>query len=46
MPFLDDVPIKGCEEEAKDETLDSRGVESLLQIILLIVRRFSLGWKK
>ena len=25
VPFLDDVPIKGCEEEAKDETLDSRG---------------------
>ena len=25
MPFLDDVPIKGCKEEAKDEILDSRG---------------------
>jgi hypothetical protein len=25
MPFLDDVPIKGCIEEEKDETLDSRG---------------------
>ncbi|KAL3697011.1 hypothetical protein R1sor_011087 [Riccia sorocarpa] len=25
MPFLDDVPIKGCREEEKDEILDSRG---------------------
>ncbi|KAL3700490.1 hypothetical protein R1sor_018512 [Riccia sorocarpa] len=25
MHFLDDVPIKGCREEEKDETLDSRG---------------------
>ncbi|KAL3684155.1 hypothetical protein R1sor_002177 [Riccia sorocarpa] len=25
MPFLDDAPIKGCREEKKDETLDSRG---------------------
>jgi hypothetical protein len=25
MPFLDDVPIKGCKEEDKDETLDKRG---------------------
>jgi hypothetical protein len=25
MPFLDDVPIKGCMEEEKDETLDSKG---------------------
>ena len=25
MPFLDDVPIKGCEEEAKDETVVLRG---------------------
>ncbi|KAL3700954.1 hypothetical protein R1sor_018976 [Riccia sorocarpa] len=25
MPFLDDVPIKGCREDEKDETLDSRG---------------------
>lgn len=25
MPFLDDVPIKGCAEDEKDETLDSRG---------------------
>ncbi|KAL3692893.1 hypothetical protein R1sor_006544 [Riccia sorocarpa] len=25
MPFLDDVPIKGCIEEDKDETLDQRG---------------------
>ena len=25
MPFLDDVPIKGCYEEEKDETLDQHG---------------------
>lgn len=25
MPFLDDVPIKGCLEEDKDETLDLKG---------------------
>ena len=25
MPFLDDVPIKGCAEEEKDETVDSTG---------------------
>ncbi|KAL3682680.1 hypothetical protein R1sor_000702 [Riccia sorocarpa] len=25
MPFLDNVPIKGCREDEKDETLDSRG---------------------
>ncbi|KAL3696508.1 hypothetical protein R1sor_010584 [Riccia sorocarpa] len=25
MPFLDDVPIKGCREEEKDEILDSKG---------------------
>lgn len=24
MPFLDDVSIKGCKEEKKDETLDKR----------------------
>ena len=24
-PFLDDVPIKGCEEGEKDETMDLRG---------------------
>ena len=24
-PFLDDVPIKGCKEGAKDETMDLRG---------------------
>ncbi|KAL3698204.1 hypothetical protein R1sor_012280 [Riccia sorocarpa] len=25
MPFLDDVPIKGCREDEKNETLDQRG---------------------
>ncbi|KAL3695519.1 hypothetical protein R1sor_009595 [Riccia sorocarpa] len=25
MPFLDDVPIKGCSEQDKDKTLDQRG---------------------
>ena len=25
MPFLDDVPIKGCDEREKDEALDTRG---------------------
>ena len=25
MPFLDDVPIEGCEEDAKVETMDMRG---------------------
>ncbi|KAL2641461.1 hypothetical protein R1flu_009048 [Riccia fluitans] len=25
MPFLDDVPIKGCREEDKDDTMDQRG---------------------
>ena len=25
MPFLDDVPIKGCDEREKDKALDSRG---------------------
>ena len=25
MPFLDDVPIKGCDERDKDEALDLRG---------------------
>ena len=25
MPFLDDVPIKGCEEGENDEKLESRG---------------------
>ncbi|KAL3676054.1 hypothetical protein R1sor_026002 [Riccia sorocarpa] len=25
MPFLDDVPIKGCREDEKDEALDTRG---------------------
>ncbi|KAL3688563.1 hypothetical protein R1sor_014872 [Riccia sorocarpa] len=25
MPFLDDIPIKGCVEEKKDETLDGEG---------------------
>ena len=25
MPFIDDLPIKGCEEGEKDETLDFKG---------------------
>ena len=25
MPFLDDIPIKGCAVEEKDETMDDRG---------------------
>ena len=25
MPFIDDLPIKGCEENKKDEELDQRG---------------------
>jgi hypothetical protein len=25
MPFLDDIPIKGCAVELKDETMDERG---------------------
>lgn len=25
MPFIDDVPIKGCDEESKDETVDANG---------------------
>ena len=25
MPFIDDLPIKGCEEGGKDEALDSKG---------------------
>jgi len=25
MLFLDDIPIKGCMEEDKDEALDSKG---------------------
>ncbi|KAL3692591.1 hypothetical protein R1sor_006242 [Riccia sorocarpa] len=29
MPFLDDVPIKGCREDEKDETLDSRGADGM-----------------
>ena len=30
MPFLDDVPIKGCEEEAKEETMDLRGCQKFV----------------
>ena len=25
MPFLDDIPIKGCSEADKDESLDENG---------------------
>ena len=25
MPFLDDIPMKGCAMEEKDETMDDRG---------------------
>ena len=25
MPFLDDIPMKGCAVEEKDETMDDRG---------------------
>ena len=25
MPFLDDIPIKGCPEDAKDESIDAEG---------------------
>ena len=25
MPFLDDIPMKGCATEEKDETMDDRG---------------------
>ena len=25
MPFLDDIPMKGCAIEEKDETMDDRG---------------------
>ena len=25
MPFLDDIPMKGCTVEEKDETMDDRG---------------------
>ena len=30
MPFLDEVPIKGCKEEAKEETMDSRGCQKFV----------------
>ena len=29
-PFLDDVPIKGCKEDAKDETMDLRGCQKFV----------------
>ena len=25
MPFLDDIPIRGCPEDAKDESIDAEG---------------------
>ena len=25
MPFLDDIPIKGCPDDAKDESIDAEG---------------------
>jgi hypothetical protein len=25
MPFLDDIPIKGCIDEKNDETMDKKG---------------------
>lgn len=32
MPFLDDVPIKGCDEREKDKALDSRGCHTFVAI--------------
>ena len=32
MPFIDDLPIKGCEKREKDEALDFKGGASLWQI--------------
>lgn len=40
MAFLDDVPIKGCAKEEKDERLNKQGcTDTLLQSTLQIVRR-------
>ena len=31
MPFLDDIPIKGCEERIKNEELDSSGCRKFVK---------------
>ena len=46
MPFIDDLPIKGCEEGEKDEALDRGGAENLLLSILQIAKLFHLNLKK
>ena len=30
MPFLDDIPMKGCAVEEKDETMDDRGCQKFI----------------
>ena len=30
MPFIDDLPIKGCEESEKDDSLDQRGCKKFV----------------
>ena len=30
MPFLDDIPMKGCAVEEKDETMDDRGCRKFM----------------